>query len=58
MNYGSAKYAQAKRVAAYDKETNTVKTYNSMVEAAKDTGVSISMISQCCNNIKQQKRYI
>lgn len=57
MNYGSVKYIKAKKVKCYDYQTKEIREYNSLTEASEDTGVSISMISLCCNGKRKQKRY-
>lgn len=39
-----------KKVSQYNKDTTLVKTYNSIVNASKATGINISSISKCCRN--------
>lgn len=58
MNYGSVKYAKAKKVVALNRKTNQIATYKSMREASVDTGVSMTMISNCCNQLRQNTKYI
>lgn len=38
-----------KLVAQYDKEMNLIKIYLSAVEAAKETGIGVGSIRNCCN---------
>lgn len=42
------------KVRQYDLDDNFIKEFESMKEASKETGVSISNISQCINNKKKQ----
>ena len=47
------------KVNQYDLKGNLINTYESIVEASKDTGISIGSISLCINNKrKTANRYI
>ncbi len=39
-----------KKVGKYDKSNNLIKTYNSLSEASRDTGITIASISYSANN--------
>lgn len=42
----------SKKVIWFDNEKKYIKTFNSIVEAEKETGVNASNISHCCNHIQ------
>lgn len=42
----------SKKVNWFDNEKRYIKTFNSIVEAERETGVNVSNISHCCNHIQ------
>lgn len=51
--YGNRMKNIRKPVAQYDKNNNLINVYPSITEASRQVQLSISGISQCCNNIKK-----
>lgn len=54
QNYGTRKYkrlhTKTKKIAQIDKKGNTIKTYFSLSEASRQTGISLKAISRCATN--------
>jgi len=45
------KQSRYKKICQFDQDGNYVKTYNSILEASKETGIGKTLISACCRKI-------
>lgn len=60
---GQTPTGRAKRIGQYDQDGNLIKVYDSMLEASRQTGISVTAIWNVCNGktdktkVKRNRRY-